>query len=468
MGKLILKNNNSNDYKRERRNINSLPAIAGGTPVRADEEFIIFGAPLIGQEEIDEVVDTLKSGWLSTGPKTKKFEEHLKKYIGIPYGVATNSCTSALHLVLKAYGIGPGDEVIVTPMTFAASVNVVEHVGATPIFADVEEKGFGIDPDNIEAAITKRTKAVIPVHFAGLPCNLDRIYGIAERYNLLVLEDAAHAIGSEYRGRKIGSFGNPTAFSFYVTKNISTAEGGFVSTSDEDLARRIRILALHGMDLGAWQRYSKQGNKHYQVVYPGYKYNMTDVAASMGIHQLAKLDEFIKTRKKYADTYYRELSVYEELILPRGNERDVHAWHLYPVMVRPEVLGVGRDEVMRALTAENIGIGIHFRAVHLHQYYREKYGYREGMYPKAEFIGERVFSLPLTPKMTEKDIGDVIFAFKRILNYFRNKKRRYYDIGNYTGETRINTATGESSKAYSGSSDVGEGDRKIKAVQEIR
>jgi len=446
--------------------VNSLPALYNGVPVRSEEEFIVFGAPSIGQEEIDEVVDTLKSGWISTGPKTRKFEKMLLNYIGAPFGVSTNSCTAALHLVMKSHNIGPGDEVITTPMTFAASVNVIEHVGAKPVFADVYHDGFNIDPANIEAAITKKTKAIVPVHFAGLPCDLDKIYEIARKHNLVVIEDAAHAIGSEYRGKKIGSFGNPTCFSFYVTKNIATAEGGFVSTSNELLAERIKILCLHGMDLGAWQRYSKHGNKHYQVVYPGYKNNLTDIASSLGIHQLKKLDNFISIRKKYADIYYQELKEYDELILPRGNSHDRHAWHLYPVIVKPEIMRASRDEVMNALTAENIGIGVHFRAVHLHEYYSNKYGYVEGMYPNAEFIGERVFSLPLTPKMTEDDIDAVIFGLKRIINYYRNRNQKYYECNYHSSENRLQATAGKSPSSDSWTSDTGVNDRKAPVLQE--
>ena len=465
MSRLILKGGLESRRRGGVGDEDSLPARYGGNPVRSEDEFIIFGAPLIGQEEIDEVVDTLKSGWLSTGPKTKKFERLFLDYIGAPFGVATNSCTAALHLVLKSFEIGPGDEVIVTPMTFAASVNVVEHVGARPVFADVEPDGYNIDPRNIEAAITTKTRAIMPVHFAGQACDLDSIYAIAEKNNILVIEDAAHAAGTEYRGRKIGSFGNPTCFSFYVTKNISTAEGGFVSTSDQRLSERIRVLALHGMDLGAWQRYSKHGNKHYEVVYPGYKYNLTDVASAMGIHQLSKLDHFIDVRRKYANIYHEELRENEEIILPRDNENGRHAWHLFPVMVRPEILGADRDEVMEALTAENIGIGVHFRAVHLHQYYREKYGHQAGDFPRAEFISDRVFSLPLTPKMTEGDIEDVIFAFKRIIRYFRNRNRRFYDSGHIAGKDRVKSTAGESVAANTGSSNAGVDDRKAPALQ---
>jgi dTDP-4-amino-4,6-dideoxygalactose transaminase len=370
-----------------------------------------------------------------------------------------------MHLVLQALGIGPGDEVIVTPMTFAASVNVVEHAGATPVFADVEKKGFNISPGEIESVISSSTKAIIPVHFAGLPCDLDSIYEIGKKYNLIVIEDAAHAIGSEYKGRKIGSAGNPTCFSFYVTKNIATAEGGFVATGDEEYAKRIKTLCLHGMDLGAWQRYSKHGNKHYEVVFPGYKYNLTDVASSLGIHQLARLNEFMRIRKEYADMYYGELSGFEELILPRDNRNDKHAWHLYPVMVRHEILGASRDEVMDALTVENIGIGVHFRAVHLHEYYRNKYGYVKGMFPRAEYISDRVFSLPLTPKMTEDDVADVIFALKRIINYFRNRKRRYYDSGYHTSTNRFDAIAGESVAPDSGAINAGINNSKTPVLQ---
>lgn len=394
-----------------------VPAIAGGRPTRDD--FLIFGAPLIEEEEITEVVETLKSGWLSTGPRTKQFEREFAEYVGAAHAVATNSCTAAMHLALLASGIGPGDEVIVPSMTFAATANVVEHVGARPVFADSLPDGFNIDPADIRNRITSRTRALVVVHFAGLPCPMDEISAIARERGLLVMEDAAHAAGAEYHGKRIGGLGNVTAFSFYVTKNICTAEGGMVVTDDAELAEKIRVLSLHGMDIGAWQRYAKSGQLHYEIVVPGFKYNMTDLAAALGLCQLRKLDRFIKVRQEYARMLTAELSNLEELILPADATAHRHAWHLYPVMVRPERLRTDRDGVMTALIAENIGIGVHFRPLHLYPFYREKYGYRKGMLPRAEFVGERVFSVPLSPKLSLGDVRSIVTAVRKVIGYYR-------------------------------------------------
>ncbi len=400
------------------RGLEDLPAVAGGRPLR--DEFLIFGQPLIGEEEIAEVVATLRSGWLSTGPRTKRFEHDLGAYLGVEHVLGLNSCTAALHLALLSAGVGPGDEVIVPAMTFAATVNVVEHVGARPVFADAAQDSYNIDPAAVQACLTPRTKAVIPVHFAGLPCRMDEIAALAAKAGVAVIEDAAHALGSEYRGRKIGTLGDFTCFSFYVTKNIATAEGGALVCRQAAADARARVMSLHGMDLGAWQRYSKHGNKHYDVVYPGYKYNLTDLASAIGLHQLKRLDEFIAIRKRYARMLHDMLGDLEEMILPPVEEdADRHAWHLYPVMVRPEKLTVGRDEVMEAVTKENIGVGVHYRAVPTHSYYREKYGYRRGQFPHAEFISERTFSLPLQPRMTEDDVACVARAVRRVVAYYR-------------------------------------------------
>jgi dTDP-4-amino-4,6-dideoxygalactose transaminase len=383
------------------------------------EDFIVFGAPLIEEEEIAEVVDTLRSGWLSTGPKTKRFERDLCEYVGAPHALGTNSCTAAMHLALVAAGIGPGDEVIVPAMTFAATANVVEHTGARPVFADVGRRSFHLDPEAVERRITPRTKALIPVHFAGLPAPMDAIMDLARRHGLVVIEDAAHAIGSEYRGRRIGSIGDFTCFSFYVTKNLATAEGGMVTSRDGEAIDRMRVMSLHGMDLGAWQRYSKRGNRHYQVVCPGFKYNMTDLAASLGIHQLRKLDGFIEVRRRYAERYGEAFADIDALIRPPDDPVHRNAWHLYPLMVRPEMLTGDRDDVVEAITEENIGVGIHFRALHLMEYYRRTYGYSEGDCPRAEFISDRVFSLPLSPRLTEEEVDYIIETVRDVMRRFR-------------------------------------------------
>lgn len=383
------------------------------------EDFIVFGAPLIGEEEIDEVVDTIRSGWLSTGPKTKLFEMNFCEYIGTPYALATNSCTAAMHLSLLASGVGPGDEVIVPSMTFAATANVVEHTGAKVIFADVGENSFSIDPEEVERRISPRTKAILPVHFAGIPCRLDMLQEIAGYHRLALIEDAAHAVGSEYRGKKIGSIGDFTCFSFYVTKNLATAEGGMITSRDEEAIDRMRVMSLHGMDLGAWQRYSKHGNKHYQIVYPGFKYNMTDISASLGIHQLRKLESFIESRRRLAEIYNDAFRDLDSLILPPEDSGNRNAWHLYPLMVRPEMLTAGRDDIIEAIVEANIGVGVHFRALHLMDYYRCEYGYRKGDFPRTEFISDRVFSLPLSAKLNDEEAYYIIEVVRDVLARFR-------------------------------------------------
>ena len=392
-------------------------AIHGGKPVR--DSFLVFGAPRIEEDEIQEVVDTLRSGWLSTGPRVKRFEQEFKAYVGASYAVATSSCTAAMHLGLLASGIGAGDEVIVPTMTFAATANVVEHVGAKPVFVDSEPDGFNIDPEQVESYIKPRTKAIMPVHFAGKPCRMDEINGIAARHGLVVIEDAAHAVGAQYRGRPIGGLGNLTAFSFYVTKNLATAEGGMLTTEDPAIADRAQVLGLHGMDLGAWQRYEKRGRSGYQVVAPGFKYNLTDIAAALGLHQLRKLDRSIEVRTRYAEAYDRAFADTAEIILPEPSREDRHAWHLYPVLVQPELLSADRDDVVTALAAENIGTGVHFRAVHTHPYYRDKYEIPKGTFPRAEFISERVFSLPLSPALSDGDVESVIEAVRKIIRHYR-------------------------------------------------
>ena len=397
------------------------PAIVGGKPIRSESEFIVFGAPVIGREEIDEVTETLRSGWIGTGPRVQRFENEFQKFIGAKHAVATNSCTAALHISLIANGIKEGDEVIVTPMTFGATANVIEHARAKPIFADIEMDSYNIDPKEIRKKIGKKTKAIMPVHLFGLPCKMDEINEIAEKNNLKVIEDAAHALGSEFKGKRIGNLGNCTCFSFYPTKNITTIEGGMITTGDADIANKAKVLRLHGQSAGAWERYSsKYGGETYEIVYPGFKYNMPDVSAALGLHQLKKLGGFLRTRARYAEIYEEELKDLNELILPpKGDRNFKHSWHLYAVLIKPELLKIDRDGVIKALLKENIGVGIHYRALHLHSYYREKYGYKTGDYPNAEFVSERTFSLPLSPKMSEKDVYDVVAAVKRIVKYYR-------------------------------------------------
>lgn len=379
------------------------------------QEYIVFGSPLIGEEEIEEVVKTLRSGWLGTGPKTAEFENMVSKMTGAKYSMAVNSCTAALHLSLLAAGIGEGDEVITTPMTFCATANAIIHTGAKPIFVDVNLATMNIDETKIEDAITERTKAILPVHFAGRPCEMDKIMEIAKKHHLLVVEDAAHAIGAEYKGRKVGSIADLTCFSFYVTKNITTGEGGMVLTNNKVFAEKIKILALHGMSKDAWKRFSDDGYKHYEVIYPGFKYNMMDIQASLGIHQLQRIETCHKTRRQIWDFYNNELKDLSVSLPGPIDQNMKHVFHLYTILVDEQKCGITRDQFLQEMHVRGIGTGVHYNPVHLHKYYRDSYGYKPGDYPNAEYIGNRTLSLPLGAKMTLQEARRVTDAVKDIL-----------------------------------------------------
>lgn len=378
-------------------------------------EFLPYALPLIGEEEIKEVVDTLKSNWLSKGPKTMEFEKRFAEYVGAKHAIAMNSCTAALHIALIANGIGEGDEVITTPLTFTASANTIIHTGATPVFADVDEKTMCIDPNKIEEKITEKTKAIVPVHYGGQSCDLDKINEIAKKHNLLVLEDAAHAIYTTHKGQMIGSIGDTTSFSFYATKNICTGEGGMLTTNSDEIAEKARVMSLHGMSRNAWNRFSKGGSWYYEVLYPGYKYNMTDMQAALGLCQLNKLEDMQKVRKEYADLYNAAFSKMEELVTPIEVEGNRHAWHLYVLRINDEMLKIDRNKFIELLTEENIGTSVHYIPVHLHPYYMETYGYKEGDFPVAEKAFNGMVSLPLYPGMSKQDVEDVIDAVTRII-----------------------------------------------------
>jgi dTDP-4-amino-4,6-dideoxygalactose transaminase len=377
------------------------------------DSFLVFGSPLIGEAEIDEVVDSLRSGWVGTGPKVQRFESMLAEYVGAPECRCVSSCTAALTLAMQALGVGPGDEVLVPTMTFVASANAVEHAGATPVLVDCVPGTGLVDLDAAEAAITPNTRAIMPVHIAGRPIDMERLAAIRDRHGLLVIEDAAHALGAEWRGRRIGTFGNLAAFSFYVTKNVTTIEGGALITEDVEIATEVERLALHGLSLGAWQRFSDAGFRHYEVVRPGYKYNMTDVQAALGIHQLPRLDDWIDERARLWDRYDRLL---EDLPLetpPPPEPWTRHARHLYQVLIDPGA-PVGRDNLLDELTARQIGSGVHYRGVHLHPYYRDTYDLKPSQFPVATDISERTVSLPLSPKVTDDDQDDVVAALREI------------------------------------------------------
>jgi dTDP-4-amino-4,6-dideoxygalactose transaminase len=378
------------------------------------DSYLIFGSPIIGEEEIAEVVECLRSGWVGTGPKVQRFEALIAEYVGARQCRCLSSCTAALILAMRVLGIGAGDEVLVPAMTFVASANAVQHAGATPVLIDAVPGTGLIDLNAAEAAITARTRAIMPVHLAGRPVDMDRVNALRDRHGLLVIEDAAHAIGSEWRGRRIGAHGNLAAFSFYVTKNISTIEGGALVTEDAEIAAEVERLALHGLSLGAWQRFSDKGFRHYEVVEPGYKYNMTDVQAALGVHQLPRLDGWIDRRADLWDRY-DELLVGLPLQTPPPPEPGTrHARHLYQVLVEPGA-PLTRDRLLDALAARRIGTGVHYRGVHLHPFYRDTYGLDPADFPVATDISERTLSLPLSPKVTEADQNDVIAALTEVL-----------------------------------------------------
>jgi UDP-4-amino-4,6-dideoxy-N-acetyl-beta-L-altrosamine transaminase len=393
------------------------PAIMNGKSVRSS--FLPPFKHSIGNEEINEVIDTLKSDWITTGPKTFKFEEMFGKKVDSKYAIAVNSCTAAMHLALAALEIGMGDEVITTPLTFAATAEVVINQNAKPVFVDIDKNTYNIDPVNIEEKITNKTKAIIPVHYAGQACQMDEIMNIAKENDLFVIEDAAHAIGSMYKNKIIGSIGDVTCFSFYATKNITTAEGGMITTNNKELVEKMRILSLHGISKDAWKRYSSEGSWYYEILYSGYKYNMSDLQASIGIHQLKKLDQMQKRREKIAYFYNDSFKDVPQIITPHVKKYVKHAWHLYPVQINTDLLSINRNEFIEALKAENIGTSVHFIPLHLHPFYKEKYGFIRGDFPIAESVFDREISLPIYPKLLEKDVKDVVSAVKKIINYYK-------------------------------------------------
>jgi dTDP-4-amino-4,6-dideoxygalactose transaminase len=377
-------------------------------PTRSKENFLVFGSPLIEEAEINEVVASLRSGWLGTGPKVAQFEKDFRNYKNATHTVAVNSCTAALHLSLLASGVGPGEEVITTAMTFCATVNAIIHAGATPVLADIDPVTLNIDPVQVEAKITSKTKAILPVHFAGRPCDMDALCDIARTHQLKVIEDCAHAIETEYKGRKTGTFGDFGCFSFYVTKNIVTGEGGMVITKREEDAARIKILALHGMSKDAWKRFSDEGYKHYYVTEVGFKYNMMDLQAAIGIHQLKRIEACWQRREQIWNRY-NEAFQSLPLGLPSVPEPGTkHAYHLYTVRIDEETAGLSRDQFLDAMTKENIGVGVHYLSIPEHPYYQKTFGWRPEDYPKAMRVGRETVSLPLSAKLSDGDVGRAV------------------------------------------------------------
>ncbi|NLW80664.1 MAG: DegT/DnrJ/EryC1/StrS family aminotransferase [Desulfovibrionales bacterium] len=379
------------------------------------EHFLVFGSPRIDEDEIEEVVSCLRSGWIGTGPRVAEFERRFAAYKGASHAVAVNSCTAALHLSILAAGIGPGDEVITTPLTFCASVNAIIHAGATPVLADVDPRSMNIDPECVKARITRRTKAILPVHFAGRACDMDPLCALADAHGLTVVEDCAHAIETEYHGRKAGCFGDFGCFSFYVTKNIITGEGGLILARKPEHAARLKVLALHGMSSDAWKRFGDEGYKHYLVTEAGFKYNMMDLQASLGLRQLEKVERYWLRRQEIWARYMTELADLP-LTLPAPVEADTrHAYHLFSVFVDGKRAGITRDAFLTAMTGHKIGVGVHYLSLPEHPHYQERFGWTPDEWPNARDIGRQTVSLPISAKLTDEDVGDVIAAVRHIL-----------------------------------------------------
>ena len=379
------------------------------------KDFLVFGSPLIGQEEIDEVVACLESGWIGTGPRVARLEADFAAYKGVPHAAAVNSCTAALHLSMLAAGLGPGDEVVTTPLTFCATVNAICHTGATPVLADVDPATMNIDPFRVEAAITERTRAIVVVHFAGRPCEMGPLLDLAAKHGLKVIEDCAHAIETEYHGRKAGTMGDYGCFSFYVTKNMVTGEGGMVLARREEDISPIKVLALHGMSKDAWKRFSDSGYRHYYQVSCGYKYNMMDMQAALGIHQLKRVERSWERRRQIWERYMEAFADLA-LTLPTPEETDTrHARHLFTVLVDEDIAGISRDGFLDAMLEAGIGVGVHYLSLPEHPFYQDHFGWRPESWPEAMRIGRQTVSLPLSAKLTDRDMEDVIEAVRAVV-----------------------------------------------------
>lgn len=395
------------------------PAIEGGQPVRPADRYLVFGAPVIGQPEVDGVVDCLRRRWIGTGPVVRRFEKAFSRYKSAPHAVAVNSGTAALHLSLQALDIGPGMEVVTTPMTFCSTLNAIAHAGAKPVLADCDRRTFNVSPDQIERCLSPRTRAILVVHMCGRCCEMNRILEIARPRGLRVIEDCAHAIEARYHGVPSGLIGDVGCFSFYATKNLTTAEGGMVVTRDGDLAAEVRSLALHGLSADAWTRFSDEGYRHYQVVRLGFKYNMPDLQAAIGLAQMERLEPGGRRRDEIWRRYDEALADLP-CLLPRPPEPETtHARHLYTPLIESDRLSVSRDHILEALHAENIGTGVHFVPIHQHEYYRRHGTWAPGDFPNAEFVGARTLSLPLAADLDDEAVEDVCVALRRILTYYR-------------------------------------------------
>jgi dTDP-4-amino-4,6-dideoxygalactose transaminase len=394
-------------------------ALCGGSPVR--RERLPFHRPCIGPDEEAAVVAALRSGWVTMGPRAQELEAAFRELLGVPHALAVNSCTAAIHLALLGMGIGPGDEVVTTPISFAATANVLVHVGATPVFADVEPDTLNLDPRSVAGRITPRTRAVLPVHLYGHPCDMEGLAAVAKRHDLLLIEDAAHAIEATLQGQRVGTGSAAAAFSLYATKNVTTGEGGMLVTSRPELAEAAEVLRNHGLSRGSWRRYGAEGFRHWDILAPGYNYKLSDVLAAIGLAQLPKLDRFWAERRQLVAQYDAALAEVPEIIRPVIRPGVRPAYHLYAVRLRLESLRWTRDQILAALQAEQIGLGVHFRALHLHPYYRQRFGFAPGLCPVAEGASERLFSLPLYPGLTGADVQDVVAALHKVLAVARSQ-----------------------------------------------
>lgn len=395
-----------------------IPGIDAGEPVR--KSYLPFSKPCLDNEEKAEVIAALDSGWLSTGPRTRRFEDEIKRMIGAKNALAISSCTAGLHLALVSADIGPGDEVITSPFTFISTANVILQTGAKPVFSDIRFDTYNIAVEQLEARITPRTRAVIPVHYGGQPCDMEEIMDLARKNNLLIIEDAATAIGAKYKDRYIGSWDDRvTVFSFYANKVMTTGEGGMLLTGIDEIAEKARILSLHGMTRDAWKRYSETGSWYFEVNAPGFKYNMTDIQAALGLSQLQRLEWFIERRKNICKLYDEAFSEIDEIITPWVSPQVRHSRYIYPILVENNRLRIDRNQFIEALKAENIGTSVHYIPVHFHPFYQRTFGLGRGDYPVTESVFDRLISLPLFPQMTDDDVQDVINAVDRIVNYYR-------------------------------------------------
>lgn len=395
--------------------MDNIPAIEGGSPQRTT--YLPYGRQWIDVEDINKVIDVLKGDYLTTGPNIEAFEKKIIDYTGAKYAAAFANGTAALHGAAFATDIKPGDEVITTPITFAASANCIIYQGGTPVFADIDNKTYNIDPVSIEKHITDRTKAIIPVDFTGQPADLDSIMNIAKKYNLVVIEDAAHALGATCKGKKAGSFSDMTMFSFHPVKHITTGEGGIITTDNKDYYEKLIQFRSHGITKDASKFIDNHGSWYHEMQFLGYNYRMTDIQAALGISQFEKLDKYISVRRKYADIYNKAFEDIPQITIPYQTKDGNSSWHLYIIRLNLAKLTVGRKQIFDALLKENIGVNVHYIPVYYHPYYKSL-GYKKGICPNAEKLYEEIITLPLFPKMAEKDINDVIIAVKKVINYY--------------------------------------------------